>query len=202
MKIWKIGFTLVEIVVSLFIMTLVMGIVGISIVQMNQSIYTANLDVKKYEQIQEFLLETPKISQFSAGDILSVWDFWALFLYNPWGKGMILWVFDDNISWYNYKLAFSGSLFAKRHFWYFSLSEAQVTQILWNPNILTSLSLNTWKVFSSLLVSDFSLQELDDPGVYQIDMSIFRIFPEMVMWENMSQYKIEKENIIPIRINL
>jgi hypothetical protein len=53
-------------------MTLVMGIVGISIVQMNQSIYTANLDVKKYEQIQEFLLETPKISQFSAGDILSV----------------------------------------------------------------------------------------------------------------------------------
>jgi prepilin-type N-terminal cleavage/methylation domain-containing protein len=66
MKICKTGFTLVEIVVSLFIMTLVMSIVGISIIQMNQSIYTANLDVKKYEQMNEFILETPKISQFQS----------------------------------------------------------------------------------------------------------------------------------------
>ena len=140
MKICKTGFTLVEIVVSLFIMTLVMSIVGISIIQMNQSIYTANLDVKKYEQMNEFILETPKISQFQSWDILSVWDFWVLFFYNSWGKGVILGVFDENTLGYNYQLSLSKTLFAKRYFWYFSLTPSQVTQVLWDPNSLTSMS--------------------------------------------------------------
>lgn len=195
-------FTLIEIVVSLSILMIILTIVSLSVLNVNKSIYMAGKETAVFDDLNELLIDKYKLSRYNSGIIISYSSGYdALLLFSQWWKGTVFWVFDTNQKWYDYKLAQSNLTYENKTFWVFELTSWQVLSVLWDIQILKSMKLNNWKIFQNVIVNYMQISPLQSWEIFQIDLEVFLDLPEILVWKLKSEYQIEKENLIKLRIN-
>ena len=203
MKYSKYWFTLVEIVVSISILTMIITIVSLSLSKIYQSIHSSTQTSQVFENIQSVFIEKYKTQEYSSWIVVAYSSgFSALILYEPNGKGVLYWVFDYASNMQDYKLSKVNLTYDKRYFWSFDLSAAQVMQILADPNTLPTRKFNNWRIFENMLVNNFTISSLVINNLYVLDLELFRSIPGMIEGKKKTDYSIDAENFIKIRLNL
>lgn len=201
MKYWKYWFTLVEILISISILLIIVSIVSVTMIQVNQSVYSSQNDISIFDDVNTFWVESYQFKAYQSGIILtdSLW-FPSLMLYDENNAGVILWVFKESQLWYNYRIATENTVFWWKYFWYFYVQDFQVQNILTWMQDLTQLNFNDGKLYQNLQVHDLFISPLGSWEIFQFDFQFFRNLPSNLEWKIKSDYFIEKENILEINI--
>lgn len=192
MKNNKKRFTLIELLFSISIMSVI--IIGIwwVLIKMSQNFYESNYHINTYKEIIEIQNDIMKDS-YSSGYILSGSTYKSLLLENTYNYWWILiWVFDKNMDFIDYKITSDNDIIWYNNLWYFYISETVLNDIKNTHANIINYDFNKWKIFSNINIADFEIMEYDD-NIFQLKIEIFKNIRKYI-WKNRSEIQINNDD--------
>lgn len=193
----KKAFTIVELIVSLFISVILLGWIFYFI---SDTIIWITRSSTQSQFLKDF---------YSFSTLLDSWETSVLLDNDPWIFDV--WILQDYqaSSWiligvvdaktYMLSSTWSARLYTKNHLWYRSLSESELIDIAGNPDIVYSYTFFPDKLFYNFHVKGFQLQEYNYGPIMDMNLLIFTDFNEALMgesWENVSKEDVFEYSIV------
>lgn len=194
MKKNKKWFTLIELIISISIVSII--IIGIwwVLIKMNQNFYESNYYINTYKEIIEIQNDIMKNPYYS-GYILS-WSWYNSLLlentYNSWW--ILIWVFDKNMDFIDYKITNNNDIIRYNNLWYFYISETVLNDIKNTPANIKNYTFNKWKIFSNINIANFEIIKYDD-NIFEIKIEIFKNINKY-LWKDRNTIQIVNDDIL------
>lgn len=196
MKKQKKWFTLIELSISILIISIIISWIYLSMSKILENMQNSTILTSIFEDINEFEIDNIFID-YSSWKTIS----WSILLFDEWKKSWVLiWWFLDENNWFNYKLNTDLSKYQKNYFWAFYLDENTLSWILNNPLTFGSLKFNKWKIYKKLLLKDIKINTLNQ-NIFEVDLEIFKKELNEIFWQNKQDIFIKKDDFIKLNLN-
>lgn len=196
MKKQKKWFTLIELSISILIISIIISWIYLSMSKILENMQNSTILTSIFEDINEFEIDNIFID-YSSWKTIS----WSILLFDEWKKSWVLiWWFLDENNWFDYKLNTDLSKYQKNYFWAFYLDWNTLSWILNNPLNFGSLKFNKWKIYKKLLLKDIKINTLNQ-NIFEVDLEIFKKELNEIFWQNKQDIFIKKDDFIKLNLN-
>ncbi len=191
----KKAFTFVELTISIFILTIIIVWISVSLVNISKNFFDSNLKIDIFSQVKDFTFNTYFLN-YNSWIILT----WGILLYDD-KKWVLIWSFLDEFWWYDYKLNYDQLKYDKNFFWYFYINENTLSWIL-NENIdINNLKFNDWKIYNKLIIKDIFIKKYDNLDLYDLEINFFKNYIDDFKWKIKKDLFLQKEEYLKFNIN-
>lgn len=188
-------FTLIELSVSMLIVSLVIFWVSTSLIKLSNNITDNNLKTEIFTQLKEFNYDSYLFNYNSwkilSGGLLLYWNNWWILIGS----------FSDENNWYNYKYNTWFTNYSKKYFWYFKVKTNVFSWILNDSINYSTTFFNDWKIFNKVLVKDIKLSSYNTWWVFELNLDIIKKYNSQNDWQKISDIFLSKDEILKINYN-
>ncbi len=180
------AFTLIELTIAIFILSLVIVGISFSLVQISQNFSDTSIETDIFSDIKDFTFNT-SIFQYNSWKIYTG----GLLLYND-KNGVFIGSFEDNNNGYNYTFHYDEYFYSKSYLWYFYVEEKILSGIL-NENInVSDVFFNNGKIYNKLFIKDIFVDSYNTGAIFEINLNVLKKNVENIIG------KKKDESFIPI----
>lgn len=180
------AFTLIELTIAIFILSLVIVGISFSLVQISQNFSDTSIETDIFSDIKDFTFNT-SIFQYNSWKIYTG----GLLLYND-KNGAFIGSFEDNNNGYNYTFHYDEYFYSKSYLWYFYVEEKILSGIL-NENInVSDVFFNNGKIYNKLFIKDIFVDSYNTGAIFEINLNVLKKNVENIIG------KKKEESFIPI----
>lgn len=191
----KKAFTFIELTISIFILTIIIVWISVSLVNISKNFFDSNLKIDIFSQVKDFTFNTYFLN-YNSWIILT----WGILLYDD-KKWVLIWSFLDEFWWYDYKFNYDQLKYDKNLFWYFYINENTLSWIL-NENIdINNLKFNDWKIYNKLIIKDIFIKKYDNLDLYDLEINFFKNYIDDFKWKIKKDLFLQKEEYLKFNIN-
>ena len=191
----KIAFTLPEIIVSIFISTIILSFLFIFL---NDSISSVSLSKNKALIVGEFNDFNIKLKDFKIN--YSSWNVINNNLLVFKNENLTRWIIVWPVNLENNKIDTDFSTYEKVFLWYRDLSETELNLLnSWSLDI-SNLVYQDDKIFKNIHLKDFSISSFNSGSIFDINMTINPFFQETIVWESWSN--LDLQDLFKLNITL
>lgn len=190
MKVKNDAFTLVELTISILIMSIVIIWISISLMKISDNFSDSTLKTDIFEQIKEFNYDTYNFN-FDSWSIFTGW----LLLYNQ-KNWVLIWSFIDEFWWFDYKLNYEDTVYKKYYFWFFLLNQNTLSWVLNDTINIYDLKFNNWKIYNKLIIKDFFINTYNSWNLKEININLFKKYNENLTWKLKQDIFVKKEDYL------
>ncbi len=193
-------FSLIELTISIFVMIIIIIWLSYTIVWISEDFKKNQMQINTYQDVKDFLFDSYSLS-YSTGLLLKTTNKYdTAVLYNSkWW--ILLWVFDDNELWYDYKLNNDKTIYKFSNLWYFKFWTWVLNSILTNTWSIYDLKFNDWKIYKNLIINDFIINSYNTWSIYEANLSIIPDLKPNFIWELKQNLQIDFREIIKLNFN-
>ena len=193
-------FSLIELTISIFVMIIIIIWLSYTIVWISEDFKKNQMQINTYQDVKDFLFDSYSLS-YSTGLLLkntNKYDTAVLYNSKWW---ILLWVFDDNELWYDYKLNNDKTIYKFSNLWYFKFWTWVLNSILTNTWSIYDLKFNDWKIYKNLVINDFIINSYNTWSIYEANLSIIPDLKPNFIWELKQNLQIDFREIIKLNFN-
>lgn len=193
-------FSLIELTISIFVMIIIIIWLSYTIVWISEDFKKNQMQINTYQDVKDFLFDSYSLS-YSTGLLLkntNKYDTAVLYNSKWW---ILLWVFDDNELWYDYKLNNDKTIYKFSNLWYFKFWTWVLKTILENTWSIYDLKFNDWKIYKNLIINDFIINSYNTWSIYEANLSIIPDLKPNFIWELKQNLQIDFREIIKLNFN-
>lgn len=193
-------FSLIELTISIFVMIIIIIWLSYTIVWISEDFKKNQMQINTYQDVKDFLFDSYSLS-YSTGLLLkntNKYDTAVLYNSKWW---ILLWVFDDNELWYDYKLNNDKTIYKFSNLWYFKFWTWVLNSILTNTWSIYDLKFNDWKIYKNLIINDFIINSYNTWSIYEANLSIIPDLKPNFIWELKQNLQIDFREIIKLNFN-
>ncbi len=194
MKYKKWWFTLIELTISILIISILILWISFSIVKVSKNLSYTMQEVNIFSQIKDFYIDS-NFFLYNQGEILTGW----ILLHNN-KYGILIGSFVDNFWWYNYSFRYNSQQYDKNLFWYFFIPPEMFSQYVWNPNYFYEVSFNDGKIFDNLFIQQMDLYSYNTGAIIRLELNIFRNYSDYFQWKSRNEILVPKEDILKFNL--
>ncbi len=177
----KKAFTLSEIIVSVFISSIILSFLFFFL---NDSLSSVSLSKSKSQIIWEFNDFNIKLNDLKIN--YSSWSVISnntLILRNTLNtKGVMVWIVDLE----DYKITSDFNTYWKTFLWYRELSDTELSLINSNVSTINNLSFQKDKIFQNIHLKSIKINSFNSWSIFEIELNINPFFQQDNVWENWS----------------
>lgn len=166
------GFTLIELSISVLILSIIILGISISMIQVSKNFHESQIKTDIFLKINELYYDTSLFS-YNSGNVYTGW----LLLYND-KKWLLLWGFQDKNDGYNYEFSYDKNTYQKSYLWYFLLDEMMLSGVLNDSTFLSWLLLNRGKIYDKLIIKDLSFILYNTGQLFEMQTEIFKKYDD------------------------
>lgn len=193
-------FSLIELTISIFVMIIIIIWLSYTIVWISEDFKKNQMQINTYQDVKDFLFDSYSLS-YSTGLLLkntNKYDTAVLYNSKWW---ILLWVFDDNELWYDYKLNNDKTIYKFSNLWYFKFWTWVLKTISENTWSIYDLKFNDWKIYKNLIINDFIINSYNTWSIYEANLSIIPDLKPNFIWELKQNLQIDFREIIKLNFN-
>lgn len=193
-------FSLIELTISIFVMIIIIIWLSYTIVWISEDFKKNQMQINTYQDVKDFLFDSYSLS-YSTGLLLkntNKYDTAVLYNSKWW---ILLWVFDDNELWYDYKLNNDKTIYKFSNLWYFKFWTWVLKTILDDTWSIYDLKFNDWKIYKNLIINDFIINSYNTWSIYEANLSIIPDLKPNFIWELKQNLQIDFREIIKLNFN-
>lgn len=188
-------FTLVELTISIFIISVVIIWISLSLTQISKNFFDSEIKTNIFSQVKDFNYDT-YFFKYNSWIILT----WWILLYDD-KKWFLIWSFVDENGGYDYKLKYDNNLYNEYYFWFFLLNDKTLSWILNNPLSIYDFKFNDWKIYNKLIIKDLNINKYNSINLYEINLNIFKNFKKDYSSKTKEEFFIQKDDYLKINFN-
>lgn len=191
----KKAFTLSEIIVSIFISSIILSFLFIFL---NDSLSSVTLSRNKSQIIWEFndfniKLKDLKIN-YSSWTIIS--NNTLILKNNTNTKWVMVWIVDLE----DYKITSDFGIYWKTFLWYRDLSDTELSLINTNSSTINNLLFQKDKIFQNIHLKSININSFNSWSIFEIELNINPFFQQENIWENWSN--LDSKDLFKLNIIL
>lgn len=190
-------FTLVEMSISLLIISMIILWISVSLWNIIDSFKQTNMETNIFNDINDFIVDW---QLFSYNSWIIIWKSNSLLLFDKKNNWVIIWNFNysDDLWWYK---IWTWKIYSKDNlFWYFYIPKNTLSWVLINTWTLFWQVFNNWKVFDNLITKSFNITTLNSWSIFELNLEFFKDINNKFMWEPMTTL-VNKDEYLKLNIN-
>lgn len=184
------GFTLIELSISVLILSIIILGISTSMIQVSKNFHESQIKTDIFLQIKELYYDTSLFS-YNSGIVYTGW----LLLYND-KKWLLLWSFQDKNDGYNYEFSYDEHIYQKSYLGYFLLDEMMLSGVLNDSAFLSWLLLNRGKIYDKLIIKDLWFILYNTGQLFEIQTEIFKKYDDTFSGDPKGDILIPGDNYI------
>lgn len=166
------GFTLIELSISVLILSIIILGISTSMIQVSKNFHESQIKTDIFLQIKELYYDTSLFS-YNSGIVYTGW----LLLYND-KKWLLLWSFQDKNDGYNYEFSYNENIYQKSCLWYFLLDEMMLSGVLNDSAFLSWLLFNRGKIYDKLIIKDLWFMLYNTGQIFEMQTEMFKKYDD------------------------
>lgn len=182
-------FTLIELTLSILILSIIVWGISVSLMKVSQNFATMNKKIFIYNDVQDFLLDTAFVDFNSwhilSGGILLYWE----------NGGVIIWDFLD-VNNGGYQLHYNDEKYQKSSLWYFLVGSWVLNNLIW-WNLDYNPIFKRWKIYPKIPLKNTSFSQ--SWTLFDINLEIF-LDESLFIWKNKSNTFVPQDDFIKINL--
>lgn len=195
MKIQKTWFTLIELSISVFILTIIIVWISFSITKISDNFSDTTIKTDIFQEIKDFNFDI-SLFQYNSWVIFTG----GLLLYND-KSWILIGSFLDKNNGYDYTFSYNPNLYDKNYFWYFVLSQNVLSWVLNNTTNIKTLTYNNGKIYKKLAIKDLAISKYNTGKIFEIDINIFKRYFSDMTGKNKGEYFLKPEDYLKFNLN-
>lgn len=194
-KILQKWFTLVELTISVLILSIIIIWISTAFMQISQNFSDSTYKTNIFEQIKEFNFDT-NIFKYNTWIVYT----WWILLYNN-NNWLLIWSFLNENWWYDYIFDYNDDIYNEYLFWYFILNQNTLSWVLNSSLDINTLKYNNWKIYNKLIIKDLDIKQYNTEEIIEMNLEIFKNYNTILNEKNKSEEVIQKEDYIKFNFN-
>lgn len=174
MKQQKKWFTLVELTISIFIMSIIIIGISLSLIKISQNFSDTHFKTDIFQQVNEFHFDTAMFKYNS----WIIFTGWILLYDDTKTKWFLIGSFVDKNNGYNYSFEYDQNEYNSYYFWYFLLDENALLEILNGTISIQDRVYNNGKIYKNLIIKDISISTYNSGTIFEIYLEIFKKYQD------------------------
>lgn len=165
-------FTLIELTISVFILSLIIVGISFSLIKISENFSDSTIKTDIFEQIKEVNMQTYMFQYYS-------WIIYTggILLYND-KNALLIGSFLDENNGYNYKFSYNPEIYNPYYFWIFYLNSEMLTSLLSEDKNIEEFLFNNWKIYNKLILKDIDIFSYNDGEIFEVSMSVFKRYKD------------------------
>ncbi|MBW7954848.1 prepilin-type N-terminal cleavage/methylation domain-containing protein [Candidatus Gracilibacteria bacterium] len=168
MQIANKGFTLIELTITIFIISIITIGVSLSINKIGDNMANSTIEQEIFGDIKNFIIDKSLVT-YNSGIVFTG----GILIYND-KNGYLIGSFLDDNNGINYKFNYNKDLYDRYYFGFLTLDTATLTGILANTGSIINKNFNTGKIYKKLLIKDIDIKSFNTGALFEIDLNIFK----------------------------
>lgn len=164
------AFTLVELTISMVILSIVIIWISLSLVNISDNFVDSNLKTTIFSDIKDFSYDS-YLFKYSSWQVLTG----GVLLYSS-GNAVFLGQFQDKNWGYDYTINTDQTRYNKVYFWYFVLKTATLSGVLNHTLDITTYKFNDGKIYKNLILKDFNVTSYNGGDLFEINLDVFKSY--------------------------